>query len=55
VLRLVAQGLAASEIAQQLFLSNGIVRNYISEILQKLEAKNRIDAISIAKNKGWIQ
>lgn len=37
-----------------LFLSSGTVRNYISEIIQKLEAKNRMEAITIAQNKGWI-
>jgi two-component system response regulator DesR len=55
VLKLVAQGLSAGEIAKQLFLSSGTVRNYISEILQKLDAKNRIDAISIAEKNGWLQ
>ncbi|UQZ85266.1 Transcriptional regulatory protein DegU [Paenibacillus konkukensis] len=55
VLRLVAEGLSAGEIAKSLFLSGGTVRNYISEIMQKLEAKNRIDAISIAEKNGWLK
>jgi len=55
VLQLVAQGLSANEIAGKLFLSGGTVRNYVSEIMQKLEAKNRIEAISIAEKNGWLQ
>jgi two-component system response regulator DesR len=55
VLKLVAEGLSANEIAKALFLSGGTVRNYVSEILQKLEAKNRIDAISIAEKNGWLK
>ncbi|EIT86406.1 DNA-binding response regulator [Fictibacillus macauensis ZFHKF-1] len=54
VLRLVADGYTAKEIAHTLFLSSGTVRNYISEIYQKLHAKNKMDAIIIAKEKGWI-
>ena len=54
ILRLAAEGKTAKEIAKQLFLSSGTVRNYLSEITQKLEAKNKIEAISIAKEKGWI-
>ncbi|BBH22797.1 DNA-binding response regulator [Paenibacillus baekrokdamisoli] len=54
VLKLAAEGLAAGDIAKQLFLSAGTVRNYLSEAIQKLEAKNRIDAISIAEKNGWL-
>jgi two-component system, NarL family, response regulator DesR len=54
VLRLVAKGLSHQDIAQSLFLSNGTVRNYVSEILDKLQAKNRIEAIGIAESKGWL-
>ncbi len=55
VLKRVAQGLSANDIAKELFLSSGTVRNYVSDILQKLEAKNRIDAISIAEKNGWLK
>jgi two-component system, NarL family, response regulator DesR len=48
------KGESVSEISQSLFLSPPTIRNYISEIIQKLEAKNRIDAVMIAKRKGWI-
>lgn len=54
ILRLAAEGKTTKEITAILFLSSGTVRNYMSEILQKLEAKNRIEAISIAEEKGWI-
>ncbi|REE78761.1 LuxR family two component transcriptional regulator [Paenibacillus taihuensis] len=54
VLKLAAAGLTAGDIAKQLFLSAGTVRNYLSEAIQKLEAKNRIDAIGIAEKNGWL-
>jgi two-component system response regulator DesR len=54
VLQLAASGLTANDIALKLFLSHGTVRNYISEIIQKIDAKNRVEAISIARNKGWL-
>lgn len=55
VLSLLADGKSVSEIAGTLFLSGGTVRNYISEILQKLEAKNRIEAVAIATDNGWLE
>jgi len=54
ILRLTAMGKTTKEITSELFLSSGTIRNYISEIIHKLEAKNRIDAASIAEKKGWI-
>lgn len=51
---MIADGKSSQEIAKELFLTNGTVRNYTSEIMQKLNAKNRIDAISIAQSKGWL-
>lgn len=54
VLKLAAEGHTAGEIAKHLFLSAGTVRNYLSEAIQKLEAKNRIDAIGIAGKNGWL-
>lgn len=53
VLKLLSAGLSVKEIASALHLSYGTVRNYVSEILQKLEAKNRIDAANIAEKMGW--
>ena len=54
LLKLAAEGKTSKEISTQLFLSEGTVRNYMSEALQKLEAKNKIEAITVAKEKGWI-
>ncbi len=54
ILKLAAEGKTTKEIMAALFLSSGTVRNYISEIIQKLEAKNRMEAVTIAQNKGWI-
>ena len=53
-LSLAGEGLKTSEIAGKLFLSEGTVRNYLSEAIAKLNAVNRIDASRIAKQKGWI-
>ena len=55
VIKLIAQGLSTKEIAKQLHLTNGTVRNYISIIFNKLEVSNRIEAISKVKEKGWIE
>lgn len=54
IMRLVAEGKTAKEISVELFLSSGTVRNYISEVINKLHVKNRIEAISIIQEKGWI-
>jgi DNA-binding NarL/FixJ family response regulator len=54
ILHLAEGGKTTKEITSTLFLSSGTVRNYISEIIQKLNAKNRNDAVNIAKRKGWI-
>ncbi|MBU9722854.1 MULTISPECIES: response regulator transcription factor [Bacillaceae] len=53
VLRLMSEGKSTKEIAEQLYLTNGTVRNYISSILDKLEVGNRIEAIAKFKEKGW--
>ena len=53
VLELVAEGKTTKEIAAELFLSAGTVRNYISTILDKLNVGNRIEAIARFKEKGW--
>ncbi|WP_312888577.1 response regulator transcription factor [Nonomuraea rhodomycinica] len=54
VLRLVAEGAEPPEIAGRLFLSAGTVRNYITAIVTKLNARNRTDAVRIASEAGWI-
>lgn len=53
-LKLASDGLKTQAIAQQLFLSEGTVRNYLSEAISKLDATNRVDAARIAKQKGWL-
>ncbi|MFD1929680.1 response regulator [Sporosarcina siberiensis] len=55
VLSLIAEGRSTKEIAGELFLSPGTVRNYISTILDKLDVSNRIEAISRFKEKGWFK
>ncbi len=44
----------AAEIAAQLYLSEGTVRNYLSAAIRKLGARNRSEAIGIAEEKGWL-
>ncbi|MDC3415960.1 response regulator transcription factor [Aquibacillus salsiterrae] len=53
VIKLMADGKNTKEIAKQLHITNGTVRNYISIILDKLEVSNRIEAIAKFKEKGW--
>lgn len=54
VLRLAGEGRAANEIAAQLGLSHGTVRNYLSEAIGKLGVGNRIEAYRLARQKGWL-
>lgn len=54
VLRLQAEGLDPREIATRLFLSHGTVRNYLASATDKLGARNRIHAIRIATENGWL-
>lgn len=55
VLELMADGKNTKEIASQLFLTTGTVRNYISGILDKLQVGNRIEAIKHSKENGWFK
>ncbi|HET7569797.1 MAG TPA: response regulator transcription factor [Gammaproteobacteria bacterium] len=54
VLRLAGDGMSSGGIAEQLHLSEGTVRNYLSEAIGKLGATNRIEAARIARQKGWL-
>jgi DNA-binding NarL/FixJ family response regulator len=54
VLRTAAEGGTTAEIGQALFLSPATVRNDLSNAISKLDARNRIDAIRIARQSGWI-
>jgi two-component system response regulator DesR len=48
------EGKSSSEIAHELHLSEGTVRNYLSEAISKLGASNRIEAARLARFKGWL-
>lgn len=54
VLRLAGEGHSSAEIAAELGLSEGTVRNYLSEAISKLGAQNRVEAARIAREKGWL-
>ncbi|MGN6329504.1 MAG: response regulator transcription factor [Rhodanobacter sp.] len=54
VLRLAGEGQGAGDIATQLNLSHGTVRNYLSEAIGKLGVSNRIEAYRLARQKGWL-
>lgn len=54
VLRLAAEGAEPREIASRLRLSAGTVRNYLTTIVTKLNARNRVDAIRIARDSDWL-
>ncbi|MBC6904103.1 DNA-binding response regulator [Saccharophagus sp. K07] len=53
-LRLAEQGLSTADIARKLYLSEGTVRNYLSESMAKLCAGSRNQAAKIAREKGWL-
>ena len=53
-LRLAAQGATTAEIATDLCLSAGTVRNYLSRAIAKTGARNRVDAIRIITSAGWL-
>ena len=54
ILRRAGEGCTSAEIAAALHLSEGTVRNYLSEAITKLGASNRVDAARIAQAKGWL-
>jgi two-component system response regulator DesR len=54
VLRAARNGASVAEIAASLVLSEGTVRNYLSEAIQKVGASNRVEAAYIAEQKGWL-
>ena len=54
VLRLAGEGRSAGDIAERLNLSQGTVRNYLSEAIGKLGVGNRIEAYRLARQKGWL-
>lgn len=54
VLRTAADGSTNAEIAAALHLSQGTVRNYLSTAIQKMAARNRAEAVRMAREKGWL-
>ncbi|MGI4828001.1 MAG: response regulator transcription factor [Janthinobacterium lividum] len=54
ILQRAGDGRSSAEIASELRLSEGTVRNYLSEAMAKLGAANRIDAARIARARGWL-
>jgi two-component system response regulator DesR len=55
VLRRAAGGATGPEIARQMHLSQGTVRNYLSKVVIKTAARGRTDAVRIAREAGWLQ
>jgi two-component system response regulator DesR len=54
VLRLAGEGMQSGDIGTELGLSEGTVRNYLSEAMSKMGASNRVEASRIARTKGWL-
>ena len=54
VLRSAEEGQTSADIAERLGLSEGTVRNYLSEAISKLGVSNRIEAARLARQKGWL-
>lgn len=54
ILLKIKEGFSNKEIANELFLSEGTIRNYISNILTKLDCKNRTEAVKKSTEEGWL-
>ncbi len=54
ILRRAGEGESTAEVARGLRLSEGTVRNYLSEAISKMGAHNRIEAARLARTKGWL-
>jgi two-component system response regulator DesR len=54
VLRLAGEGRTSGDIARLVHLSEGTVRNYLSEAISKLNASNRVEAYRLAREAGWL-
>lgn len=55
IVQLLADGKTTKSIAEELHLSDGTIRNYVSIVLEKLGVSNRIEAIKKALDKGWLK
>ena len=49
-----ANGATIEEVARKQYLSEGTVRNYLSNAIKKLDARNRVEAARLAERKGWL-
>lgn len=54
ILQRAGDGRSSAEIAAELRLSEGTIRNYFSEVISKLGAANRTDAARVARTRGWL-
>ena len=54
VLVLLAQGASNKDMAEKLFITEGTVKNHVSNILAKLQAENRTQAADIARKQGLV-
>ena len=54
VLTVARSGATVAEIAAKLYLSEGTVRNYLSSAIAKTSARNRLDALRTADERGWL-
>ncbi|WP_433796771.1 response regulator transcription factor [Actinoplanes sp. CA-252034] len=54
VLRVAGSGMPSTEVAARLHLTAGTVRNYMSVILRKTGARNRLEAVRVAESAGWL-
>ncbi|MGI8697420.1 MAG: response regulator [Mycobacteriales bacterium] len=54
VLAASADGSTVADIAGEVFLSEGTVRNYLSAAIQKVGARNRVEAVHNARERGWL-
>ena len=54
VLKASLEGASIAGIAARLFISEGTVRNHLSTAIQKLNARNRVEAARLAEEKGWL-
>ena len=54
VLSVARSGASVADIAATLYLSEGTVRNYLSAAIAKTSARNRLDALRVADERGWL-
>jgi two-component system response regulator DesR len=54
VLLAARQHLTVADLAAALYLSPGTVRNHLSSVMQKLDARNRAEALRLAEERGWL-